>query len=200
MTDLYDDLGVTSDASDDEIKRAYKKKAQRHHPDREGGDAETFHAIVKAFGILSDPDKRGRYDRTGQTDGPPPVDPITSKLSELFNTIIDQDRVEGNIVNTAKQTIVNTIVEIDSNLGKLDHDKRRLGKMLGRVKVLDDNINLFENIITGKIEFIDRSIETMNKEKALLNQVQDRLSMYTDADPQPTTPRANFVPNPHHWR
>lgn len=66
---MYDTLGVPKDASEDDIKRAYRKLAMKHHPDK-GGDPEEFKKIQGAFDILSDPEKRKNFDRYG-VDGPP---------------------------------------------------------------------------------------------------------------------------------
>ncbi len=69
MSDLYDLLGVPRDASEDDLKRAYRRQARAHHPDA-GGDEETFKAITHAYQVLSDPQRRARYDRFGD-DGTP---------------------------------------------------------------------------------------------------------------------------------
>lgn len=61
MTDHYTTLGVARTASADEIKRAYRKLASQHHPDR-GGDTQQFQKIQAAYDVLSDPDKRAEYD------------------------------------------------------------------------------------------------------------------------------------------
>ena len=57
----YDILDVSKDASTDEIKKQYKKKALKHHPDR-GGNAEMFKKISEAYQTLSDPEKKQEYD------------------------------------------------------------------------------------------------------------------------------------------
>lgn len=60
--DYYDILGVSEDASADEIKKAFKKLAVQHHPDKPGGDKEKFQAANEAHGVLSDEKKRQQYD------------------------------------------------------------------------------------------------------------------------------------------
>lgn len=64
----YEVLGVRRDAADDEIKKAYRQTALKHHPDRNPNDpaaAERFKEATEAFSVLSDPNKRGRYDQFG---------------------------------------------------------------------------------------------------------------------------------------
>lgn len=71
MSDLYTTLGIARGASDDDIKKAYRKQAMEYHPDRNSApDAEAkFKEISEAYQILSDPEKRAYYDRTGQAPG-----------------------------------------------------------------------------------------------------------------------------------
>ena len=66
--DYYEVLGVARDAGDADIKKAYRKLALKHHPDRNAGDAaaeEQFKEAAEAYAVLADPDKRARYDRFG---------------------------------------------------------------------------------------------------------------------------------------
>jgi molecular chaperone DnaJ len=69
MSDFYSVLGVQRSASDDEIKKAYRKLAMQYHPDRNNGsrDAEEkFKEITEAYDVLRDPNKRAAYDRYGE--------------------------------------------------------------------------------------------------------------------------------------
>lgn len=68
--EYYEVLGVPRNASAEEIKRAFRKLAFRYHPDRskEPGAEEKFKEINEAFQVLSDPEKRSRYDRYGRVD------------------------------------------------------------------------------------------------------------------------------------
>ena len=61
---LYDTLNVPRNCSIDELKKAYKKLAIEHHPDK-GGDADKFKEISNAYSILSDPEKKAKYDHFG---------------------------------------------------------------------------------------------------------------------------------------
>jgi len=62
--DYYEVLGVDKNASDDEIKKAFRKAAVKHHPDK-GGDEAKFKEINEAYEVLKDKDKRQRYDQFG---------------------------------------------------------------------------------------------------------------------------------------
>ncbi|NLB28647.1 MAG: molecular chaperone DnaJ [Clostridiales bacterium] len=75
--DFYESLGVSKDAGEEDIKKAYRKMAKQYHPDVNPGDAASeakFKEISEAYEILSDPEKKSRYDRFGHAG----VDPSYS--------------------------------------------------------------------------------------------------------------------------
>ncbi|RJO59096.1 molecular chaperone DnaJ [Candidatus Parcubacteria bacterium] len=65
--DYYQILGVSKNATADEIKRAFRKKAHEHHPDKTHGNEERFKEVNEAYQVLSNPEKRSQYDQFGTT-------------------------------------------------------------------------------------------------------------------------------------
>lgn len=65
----YHILGVSKTASHEEIKKAYREKAHKYHPDKSGGDETLFKEINEAYQVLGNPEKRAQYDRFGTAEG-----------------------------------------------------------------------------------------------------------------------------------
>ena len=69
MKDYYEILGVGKDASQEEIKKAFRSLAHKYHPDKKGGDEAKFKEITEAYSVLSDPKKRKTHDMGGSSFG-----------------------------------------------------------------------------------------------------------------------------------
>jgi molecular chaperone DnaJ len=96
VQDPYDVLGVERDASAEEVKSAFRRLAQRFHPDRNPGDdsaQQKFKEINAAYQVLSDPEKRAMFDRFGNTEG---AGPAGFDISDFSN--INMDGIFGDLL------------------------------------------------------------------------------------------------------
>ena len=69
MKDYYAILGVSRDASQSDIEKAFRKLAHKYHPDKKDGDAKKFKEASEAYQVLKDKNKRAQYDMTGSAGG-----------------------------------------------------------------------------------------------------------------------------------
>ena len=92
--DHYSTLGVAKTATSDEIKKAYRKLASQHHPDK-GGDTATFQKLQTAYDTLSDPQKKEQYDNPSpfgqQRQGSGPFGFGNQGFEDIFSQIFKQD-------------------------------------------------------------------------------------------------------------
>ncbi len=125
---LYKKLEVPPTASKKDIEKAYRKKAMKQHPDH-GGDKEAFKELALAYNILKDPEKRDHYDRTGETDKPPP-----QKDTALRALIINAFATSDRPIQFIYKQLNDQIKELDqkrSSLNGVKNDiERRLAKFL----------------------------------------------------------------------
>src|SRR2546423_10478827 len=114
VTDLYEVLGVSQDASDEDIKRAYRKLARELHPDVNQHDPQAegrFKEVGAAYEVLSDPAKRRQYDMWGQTGGQPDLFPF-GDLTDIFDVFFGGGarRTRGRRTRVARGADLQTLV------------------------------------------------------------------------------------------
>ena len=90
--DYYEVLGVAKDASDADIKKAYRQLAKQYHPDLHPGDTECearFKEVAEAYAVLSDPDKRSKYDQFGHAAFDPSMGGTGFDFGDIFGDLGD---------------------------------------------------------------------------------------------------------------
>lgn len=180
----YDELNVSTDATGRDIKKAYKRAASEHHPDKSTGDGGKFHNIKLAYDVLSDPQRRAKFDETGDIDtNVSSHDPVDERLTQLFTSIINDEQFTGDIVNNAKDIVNNALGDLVKAISKSQFKISKLEKRLGRVLVSDGD-NMFEIILSGNIAQLNAQISKMTDEQNVMNGVLERLNLYTDGSPE----------------
>ena len=120
----YETLGISKDASASDIKKAFKKKAMKYHPDRNAGDKESekkFKEVKEAFDVLSDPQKKSMYDQFGTTDfnsGGPSGSYGSQGFSGGFNDVFEDifGDIFGNQRGSSNQTYKGADLEYSLSL------------------------------------------------------------------------------------
>lgn len=154
---LYRTLGIRKDATDDAIRKAYRGKAKKLHPDHSPGDANAaarFQAVEDAYRILSDPARRAKYDATGEIDAPTMDKSIAELMSVLspcmFGTIQSIVKQSGkvqseNVVEHMRTALKNAVVE-------LEKQRKEAVKMVGEITLTIERFTMAdgeENLLAG---------------------------------------------------
>lgn len=188
----YDTLGVSADASKDDIKRAYRKKAHKAHPDK-GGDPEKFYPIQRAYETLKDDARRAHYDKTGADTGSQELDIRRVAMGELGNLFI-------KALNELDFEHMNVVAEVRGFIDKQTNkettsiqDTRKYivkrEKAIKRIKFKGDGPNVLEQMILGDIRSKQRVIYEAEWRIEICKEVLKLLKDY-DYQADPMTPQA----------
>ena len=131
----YEDLGVQKNATEAEVKKAYRKKAQRAHPDK-GGDPQEFHRLTRAYETLSDPGKREYYDAHGSDKPQDQAETMALQMmAQALLGLIDQVDVDyTNIIEAAGRLVQGQLEDVRKKLRQVDQAIKRREKALERLK------------------------------------------------------------------
>lgn len=184
--DPYDVLGVGKAARAADIKQAYRRKVQVAHPDR-GGDPEQFVVIVRAFGLLSDPDSRRLFDETGIVDD----DAVTSYRREVAAILADMfDAAVGAAIATGLKlervdfiaqmaTAVETgLLDARRALGRVDAEIGALQTLRSRIRRTDEDRNIFAERLDTQVATKTEQHRTIKRRVAMLETALAELGNY----------------------
>lgn len=134
----YEVLGVDGRATLKMIKTAWRKLSAVYHPDKETGDREKFEEAKLAFDVLSNPERRKRYDTTGRTDDSP-VTPkrVRAAFEYIMGQVIDAQRPDGSTDDPCWENIRDKILlSIEGSRVVIRREKREAERKLRRAKTL----------------------------------------------------------------
>ena len=159
MATHYDTLGVPLGASPAEIRAGYRKAAAAAHPDREGGSTGAMQRVNAAHECLSDPERRARYDATGDDADLPPLQARgEAMLRELFLHLLD---AVDNPVGAARAKLRDLRDEAGQKKSSCAEQVKRLEKRRDRVKVKEGAKNLVHHLIDHKVHDLNQTAAKM---------------------------------------
>lgn len=162
---LYDILGVNEKASQDTIKKVYRKQALKNHPDK-GGNQEIFNKISHAYNIISDPQKREYYDNHGEdpTDGKNKV--IDAVINLFFGVIEELSKNDNylytNLINKMIECIDRESLKRVENITKIKDRITVIKNIKSRLKCKNKKPGILVLTLENQIEQLDDSIKKIN--------------------------------------
>lgn len=164
---LYETLGVSKNATSEEIKKVYREKAKKSHPDKKGGDKDKFSEVNKAHMALSDPLKREKYDKTGATEETPLETRIMGVIDMVFLNATSQ------VKHPERTDLIQKMQ--DELSGKKEGSRNSIQegyKANKKLKVISERIKVKsgENILSMKL---DNQIENNSEQIKRLEQEID---------------------------
>lgn len=186
ISDLYAVLGVEKGDTLPNLKAAYRQRARETHPDL-GGDPDTFRDVVFAWNILNDPDKKKRYDETGEIDFEYPR--VTQKhlikmLSDAIEIVLEEVERTGmpiealNIAATLKEQARTHIGMQKAELEKVVERIRQIEHMMRAVKRKGEDENLFVTMLATKLEEAIEKRDLIAKGLHIARRYFEEIEMY----------------------
>ena len=182
MSDLYRVLGVGRGAAQDDLRRAYRRKAKTSHPDS-GGSVGAFGEIATAYAVLSDPERRERYDLTGEID-PPRADTLEASAIEVIaqklGLIIhaEQDVTALDIGALIEGAIREDMAQRRANIASHSRAIERTTKLRTRVK---RKANGQDNMLAKVLDWHEASVkDQIKKNEAAVSSLERALAILKD--------------------
>jgi len=188
----YDTLGVGKDASPGDIKKAYRKRASKAHPDK-GGSSEEMAKVNRALDVLSDPQRREDYDRTG-SDGQTTT--VAAEAEDVLMGAIGKamDAPAGKFIQAVSALLETMGAQLDNAIRNNDKTKERLLKRRDAIKCSADR-NLAAMFIDRQLTQFDAADAKYKRMGEVLALAQEMFKAYTSTEVAPDEPRSMVLPS-----
>lgn len=155
MNNLYGILGVHKNSTPEEIKTAYRNLAKIHHPDK-GGSKEEFSRIQEAYDVLSDAERKVKYDQTGETEKERGFEEqFFGFVASQIIPIIEQAKdLNFDLMKEAKDHIEGLIRIGKKNIHELMEKKAHFEQAIERCKSKNGKENIMAKILQSKLDHI----------------------------------------------
>lgn len=188
LRDLYAALGLTTGASLEELKAAYRALAQKHHPDKPGGDVATFQRIQKAYDILKDPEKSHRYATLGDAAGKDEHSMALSTLANILTQVVSQVNVEGTDVHAVmRSSVLDMYRRADADIQRVTGAIARFREAARRMQNTEGEENLLSQVLLGQAEQHEKALAGHVQQQRVAALMDNMLEKYSYTHVAPAT-------------
>jgi curved DNA-binding protein CbpA len=188
-------LGVKKTATKEQIKKAYRKKSKKLHPDA-GGSPEEFAKLNRAYEILMDDFKRAKYE-----NGFNPIGDIEKEanafLFETFQNSIGDKLIDifgtSKVLPHVEKKIENGILQYQKEIHDAQLERKRFEKIKDCVLVKNDIENFYKDMVNKNIELNNSKIQFAKFKMDILNKAKEILKNYYEPHSDPTTAVFNLT-------
>jgi len=180
MKEYYKTLGVNEDAKPSDIKKAYKKLAQNHHPDKCNGESEEYLKILEAYTVLKNEKRRKHYDETGEKEYTNIRQHALNYLVRTFKEWLQNyfNEPNRNMVADTRSVIQRKINVNDNAKEQIDARIQGTKQHGKKIKTNNNAENLFSSVLNEEIKNLNSDLQNINQEKEILNMVIEMLNDY----------------------
>lgn len=178
----YETLGIPPDADAAAIKRAYRKRSSESHPDKAGGSHEAQQAVNVAYAVLSDPERRARYDagEPEQASGPSAAEQVV--IQNFIAALQESD--DTNLIGSARRRITRLIQSLDGAVNDACRKRNKLEKKAKRLVFKGQGESLLHMVIESRCAEISKLLDQATRDRPNLEQALKILDQYEDPIPE----------------
>lgn len=179
MDDPYETLGIERDATTEEVRAAYRRKAKAAHPDRAGGSSDDMAAANRAYDILSNPERRAAFDASGKDVPRTPIEIRAKELLRMAFMNVVNDLPEGwDSILATRERVKSGLVAGEAQIAGMRRRLHRLEKRSKRIR----GGHLFADLIHAQMDGLATNIENMEVGIEVVKLALEILKSYSDAD------------------
>jgi DnaJ-class molecular chaperone len=170
MTDYYETLNVTNEATTEEIKKAHRGLMKKHHPDKnDGALTQRCRDIQEAYDCLSKPESRAHYDEYGLAQATKQFEAVQKLAIQVSTQFLTQGVAPGLFIPEMQHHLEQELTEHKNNLQIIDSNIEKINTQRSAVKLKDDN----------QMDLVGAALEEMIEQQlANKSQLQDTIAIY----------------------